>query len=189
MTNLVKVFEYPITDDFVQSCSARDLHDFLQVKRDFSNWIKGRIREYGFTPGEDFEVFAKSGENSLGGRPTTEYYLTLDMAKELAMVEKNEVGRKVRKYFIEVEKQATKELERRANRSLSIDEARVKVKDTPSLKTLTVLQKQAVDMARRLGNAQNESERQTAYSILCYINDARGQPTPSLKQLLGEDNG
>lgn len=194
MTNLVKVFDYQITDEFVQSCNARDLHKFLQVGRDFTTWIKVRIEKYGFVEGEDYQVVEnlsspKRGSSNSRQRLMTDYYITLDMAKELAMVENNEVGRKVRRYFIEVEKRAIKELEMRANRSLSIGEARVKVKDTPSLKTLTVLQKQAVDMARRLDAAKGECERQTAYSILCYINDARGQPTPSLKQLLGEDDG
>ncbi len=193
MTNLVKVFEYQITDEFVQSCNARDLHNFLEVRRDFTNWVKARIEKYGFIEGEDYSIVQNLTSPDLASsksrqRVLTDYYITLDMAKELAMVENNEVGRKVRKYFIEVEKQAMKELEMRANRSLSIDEARVKVKDTPSLKTLTVLQKQAVDMARRIDAAKGESERKTAYSILCYINDARGQPTPSLKKLLGKDD-
>lgn len=187
MSSLVKVFEHPISDEFVQSCSARELWKFLGSKREFTTWIKQRIEKYGFVEGEDW-VFDKFVKNS-NGRPTANYIISLDMAKELSMVEANDIGRKVRKYFIEVEKRAMKELEMRANRSLSIDEARVKVKDTPSLKTLTVLQKQAVDMARRLDAAKGECERQTAYSILCYINDARGQPTPSLKQLLGEDDG
>lgn len=193
MTNLVKVFEYQITDEFVQSCNARDLHNFLEVRRDFTNWVKARIEKYGFIEGEDYSIVQNLTSPDLASsksrqRVLTDYYITLDMAKELAMVENNEVGRKVRKYFIEVEKQAMKELEMRANRSLSIDEARVKVKDTPSLKTLTVLHKQAVDMARRIDAAKGESERKTAYSILCYINDARGQPTPSLKKLLGKDD-
>jgi len=187
MSNLVHVFDHQITDEFIKSCSARDLWEFLKSKRKFSDWIKQRIEKYGFVEGEDW-VFHKFVKNS-NGRPVTNYIISLDMAKELSMVEANDIGRKVRRYFIEVEKQASKELEMRASRSLSIDEARVKVKDTPSLKTLTVLQKQAVDMARRLDAAKGECERQTAYSILCYINDARGQPTPSLKQLLGEDDG
>lgn len=193
MTNLVKVFDYQITDEFVQSCNARDLHKFLQVGRDFTTWIKVRIKKYGFVEGEDYQIVEnlsspKRGSSNSRQRLMTDYYITLDMAKELAMVEANDIGRKVRKYFIEVEKQAIKELEMRANRSLSIDEDRVKVKDTPSLKTLTVLHKQAVDMARRIDAAKGESERKTAYSILCYINDARGQPTPSLKKLLGKDD-
>jgi phage anti-repressor protein len=85
---------------------GRGLHGALEVGRDFTNWIKGRIDQYEFTEGEDYEVFAKSGENPSGGRPATEYSLSLDMAKELAMLENNEAGRRIRRYFIGVEKKA-----------------------------------------------------------------------------------
>ena len=80
---------------------ARELHEFLQVGRDFTSWIKQRIEKYGFIEGQDFSPdLGKSN----GGRPSTEYTLSLDMAKELAMVENNDQGRKARRYFIEVEK-------------------------------------------------------------------------------------
>src|SRR5699024_10405129 len=58
--------------------------------------------KYGFIEGEDFSTFLAK---STGGRPSTEYYLVLDTGKEIAMVENNEQGRAIRKYFIEVEKQ------------------------------------------------------------------------------------
>lgn len=88
-----------------RTVSARELHQFLNVRRDFSNWIKSRIEQYGFVENQDYlEVYAKIGENSSGGRPRAEYYLTLDMAKELSMVERTEQGKKARRYFIECEK-------------------------------------------------------------------------------------
>ncbi len=83
---------------------GRTLHGVLGVRRDFSNWIKGRISKYGFIESQDFEVFAKTGENSEGGRPSQEYTCTLDMGKELCMVENNEKGRIARRYFIECER-------------------------------------------------------------------------------------
>lgn len=86
--------------------NARELHQFLKVGKDFSNWIKGRIAQFGFQEGTDFVVFAKTGENLPGGRPSTEYALSLDMAKELAMVERTPKGREARQYFIEMEKAA-----------------------------------------------------------------------------------
>lgn len=89
-----------------QAVSARDLHRFLESKRDFSNWIKDRIEKYGFIENQDFEVFNNFGENPNGGRPLTEYALTLDTAKEIAMVEGNEKGKQARRYFIEMEKKA-----------------------------------------------------------------------------------
>jgi len=86
------------------TCNARDLHAFLGVGKFFANWIKDRIERFDFIEGQDFvRVFANSGKNLDGGRPAQEYLLTLDMAKELAMVENNEKGREARRYFIRAE--------------------------------------------------------------------------------------
>jgi len=105
-TQLVPVFTGEIQGEMRQVCNARDLHAFVESKQDFSDWIKGRIEKYGFIEGDDW-VFHKFMENpSSGGRPRTDYHITIDMAKELAMVENNEKGRLVRRYFIEVEKRA-----------------------------------------------------------------------------------
>lgn len=87
-----------------QAVSARELHGFLESKKDFSSWIKDRIERYGFVQGVDFEVFTQIGENSKGGRPSIEYALTVDAAKELSMVEGNEKGKQARRYFIEAER-------------------------------------------------------------------------------------
>ncbi len=89
-----------------RAVNARELHQFLESKRDFSNWIKSRIEHYQFIKNQDFEVFNKFGENPSGGRPQIEYAISLDMAKELCMVENNDKGRLARKYFIECERVA-----------------------------------------------------------------------------------
>lgn len=105
-TQLVPVISGVLADEPAQLVNARDLHTFLEVGRDFSNWITGRIEEYGFVENQDFGIFAQIGEKSNRGRgrPSKEYCLSLDMAKELAMVERNEKGRIIRRYFIECEK-------------------------------------------------------------------------------------
>ncbi|BDU72942.1 antA/AntB antirepressor family protein [Mesoterricola silvestris] len=90
----------------VNAVNARDLHRFLEVGKDFSNWIKDRIEAYGFQEHRDYEVFANFGDNPQGGRPAREYALTLDMAKELSMVERNARGKQARAYFIECERRA-----------------------------------------------------------------------------------
>lgn len=100
---LIPVFNGALGDRQQQLCDARDLHSFLSVGRDFSTWIKDRIEQYGFVEGEDFSPFLGK---STGGRPGMEYHLTLDTAKELAMVENNEQGRQVRRYFIAMEREA-----------------------------------------------------------------------------------
>lgn len=84
---------------------ARALHCALEVKRDFSNWIKARITKYGFAEGEDFEKSSMITDSPiLASQPRIEYRLSVNMGKELAMVENNERGRMVRRYFIECER-------------------------------------------------------------------------------------
>ena len=106
MNELIKLNETKINDELVQTVSARELHTFLEVGKDFSTWIKNRLETLGSIENEDYlvvqEVFPKTGEK--GGRPKTEYYLTIDVAKHLAMMERNERGLQVRNYFIECEK-------------------------------------------------------------------------------------
>lgn len=88
-----------------KAVSARELHAYLESKKDFSNWIKQRIEKYDLIENIDFTVFTQKGENLNGGRPTIEYALTIDAAKELSMVEGNAKGKQARKYFIAVEKE------------------------------------------------------------------------------------
>lgn len=106
MNALIKVAERTVGDVPVQTVNARDLHGFLEVGKDFSTWLKDRIEQYGFAEGLDFCILPNSGENSKAGRPQREYALTLDMAKELAMVERNAKGKQARTYFIECERRA-----------------------------------------------------------------------------------
>ncbi|MFW6741485.1 phage antirepressor KilAC domain-containing protein [Leuconostoc mesenteroides] len=80
--------------------SARDLHKALNVKARFNDWIT-RMIEYGFAEGVDFYSFLSKTSN--GGRPSVEYNLTISMAKEVAMLQRNEKGKQVRNYFIQVE--------------------------------------------------------------------------------------
>jgi len=89
--------------------SAKELYDFLfegvEKATPFSMWIKRRISEYGFVENQDFVTYLLE---STGGRKLKDYSMTLDMAKELSMVEKTIVGKKARKYFIKCEKRLRK---------------------------------------------------------------------------------
>lgn len=104
MNELISIQKSNFSGAEVEAVNARELHGFLQVGRDFASWMKSRIEQYQFIENQDFKVFTKTGENLLGGRPLNEYYISIDMAKELAMVERNEKGRQARQYFIECER-------------------------------------------------------------------------------------
>jgi phage anti-repressor protein len=83
-----------------QVVSARELYGFLEVKSRFNDWIKNRIIKYGFLEDRDYVALTK---NLVGGGTEMEYVLTLGMAKELSMVERNEKGKEARQYFIQCE--------------------------------------------------------------------------------------
>ena len=87
--------------------SARELHKGLEIKSKFTDWIKNRISKYGFEENLDFILVTKTLETNNPKNPTTketDYIITIDVAKELCMVENSEIGRQFRKYFIECEK-------------------------------------------------------------------------------------
>lgn len=83
--------------------SARELHGFLGIGTEFAKWMQ-RMCEYGFSENQDYRVFVKNDDNSKGGRPSTDYEITLDMAKEIAMIQRSDKGKEVRQYFLELER-------------------------------------------------------------------------------------
>lgn len=126
-----------------QVVNARELHAFLGVGKDFSNWIKDRIEKYGFEEDVDFcflepgnggalsgssgvcspNLASKNGiKDGRGGHNVKTYLLTLDTAKEIAMAENSERGRQVRKYFIACERKL-KDLREKGISSDEMEEA------------------------------------------------------------------
>ena len=83
---------------------GRDLHEALEVKEKYSAWFK-RMCEYGFTQNIDYTSFSENSEKPLGGRPSTDHQLTIEMAKEICMIQRSEKGKQCRQYFIAVEEQ------------------------------------------------------------------------------------
>ena len=100
MTELFVLVNRPVAGQAQQTVNARELHAFLESKQEFSNWIKNRIEDYGFLDGVDFLTNLSKTQ----GRPRIDYFLSLDMAKELSMVERNAQGKQARQYFIDCEK-------------------------------------------------------------------------------------
>ena len=91
---LIKIYEGNLID-------ARELHQFMEVKTPFNDWIR-RMLEYGFEEGEEFYANLRK-TSSKGGRPQKNFFLTLAAAKEIAMLQRTEKGKEARKYFIKCE--------------------------------------------------------------------------------------
>lgn len=101
---IIPIYENELKEKLI---NARELFYALRgnkTKTKYNDWIKDRITKYKFEENVDFIGFSLKNEKPIGGRPTKEHYLTIDTAKEVCMIENNEIGRKIRKYFIETEK-------------------------------------------------------------------------------------
>ncbi|EOM9765739.1 antA/AntB antirepressor family protein [Escherichia coli] len=105
-SQLIPVFNGTIANETTLLVNARDLHTFLGVGKRFASWITERIAEYGFVENQDYILVSPNREikGRGGDRRSKDYHLTLDTAKETAMVERNEKGPQIRRYFIECEK-------------------------------------------------------------------------------------
>lgn len=87
-----------------QTVSARELHGQLHIGTEFAKWFS-RMCEYGFSAENDYsEVIVKNDENSKGGRPATDYNISVDMAKQICMIQRTPEGKAVRQYLIDLEK-------------------------------------------------------------------------------------
>ncbi|HEQ5162930.1 TPA: antA/AntB antirepressor family protein, partial [Streptococcus pyogenes] len=95
-----QIINITVNDNHEPVVSGRDLHKVLEIKTAYKDWFP-RMAEYGFEEGQDFSSFLSK---STGGRPSQDHVLKLDMAKEIAMLQRNEKSKQVRKYFIQVEK-------------------------------------------------------------------------------------
>ncbi len=102
---IVQIYENNLKEKLI---NARELFYELrgkETKTKFADWIKEKLIKYKFIENIDYICFRKfTKANRYGNKTTKEYYLTIDTAKELCMIENNEMGRKIRRYFIEVEK-------------------------------------------------------------------------------------
>ena len=145
MKELIKITE----KEGQQLVDARELHEFLGNKRQFADWIKQRINQYGFIENEDFSI---SQICEKGGRPRTDYIITVDMAKQLSMVENNEKGNQARKYFIQCEKKLKEVLQDPYNRL------------SPELKAIFQIDQKQQEIETKLNNLE---ENMPLFNIDC----------------------
>lgn len=102
MQELIQISKTKINGAEINSVNARDLHEVLESRQDFSTWIKNRLNECDAIENIDFIRFHKKMEAN--NATIIEYIVAIDIAKEIAMLERNDKGKRVRRYFIEVEK-------------------------------------------------------------------------------------
>lgn len=95
---LVPVYETSTGEKVVY---GSELHEVLEVKSNYRDWVKNRLNDCEAVENEDYQIFAK---NLAKGRPAQDHIIKLDTAKEMAMLERNEKGKQVRRYFIQIEK-------------------------------------------------------------------------------------
>ena len=124
MNELIKV----TYDNDRPAVSARDLHDFLEVGARYNDWFP-RMCEYGFTEGEDYYSFLCDRVDGLSGKPRQDAVLTIDMAKEICMIQRNEKGKQARQYFLQIEKDWNSP-EKVMARALQIAETKLKTLET-----------------------------------------------------------
>lgn len=137
--------------------SARALYNYLDVKTPFTTWLTRRVEEYGFVEGKDFLTIL---EESTGGRRESDAALTVDMAKELGMVEKTANGRTVRRYFIWAENKLRQGIEApRPTLPLNYKEALtallVEVEQKERLEQELAIAQPAIDFTRQVGVSAN----------------------------------
>jgi len=129
---LIPIEDRQIGSEPVPTVSAQALYAWLENPQDFSSWIAARIAQFGFVRDTDFALreMPETDRRGLRGlKERTDYYLTLDMAKGLALVERNEKGRQARQYLIASERRL------KAN-STGVDALRGALSDPRQLRTL-----------------------------------------------------
>lgn len=99
MNSLIQITKNTINGAEINSVNAREIHEYLKVKTKFADWIKRAIEKYDFIENQDFTIL----KNGNGSNAFIDYIVTLEMGKELAMLENNPKGKEIRKEFIDFE--------------------------------------------------------------------------------------
>lgn len=192
MNNLIQI-NY---EKDVPTVNGRDLHEALKIGTEYAKWFE-RMTEYGFTEGKDYSSFLTIRSDGLPGKPKTDHSLTIPMAKEICMIQRSEIGKKFRQYFISVEEawnspekimeralliaqQKAREAEMRIF-ALTEEKETLEIALNESLKFYTVAKyNKAFNMGWTLGECQLIGKRLSAYCRIraieirkCDTNDER----------------
>lgn len=123
MTELIKINE----TEGKKTVSARELHQKLEVKSQYRDWFK-RMVDYGFEENKDYTTIAQKKATAQGNESIyKEHFISIDMAKEICMIQRSEIGKKFRQYFIECEKQLQNfvTIPSKTEREMNIEEAHI----------------------------------------------------------------
>ena len=104
-THILAIQQTEINSNLTETVNAEELHQFLEVKTPYDQWIKRRVDALGLEENQDFTTFQQKSWKVIG-RPKTELWLTIEAAKHLSMAERNQKGKEARSYFIAIEKKA-----------------------------------------------------------------------------------
>lgn len=99
MNELIKV----TYDNDRATVSGRELHEKLEIKTPYTQWFE-RMAEYGFVENEDYIGLSQKCEKPSGGRPSVDHQMTIEMAKQICMIQRTDAGRRYREYFLEIER-------------------------------------------------------------------------------------
>ncbi|WP_019292874.1 phage antirepressor Ant [Lactococcus petauri] len=151
MNQLINITQNENNDSVV---SGRELHDFLEVKTPYHIWFE-RMTEYGFTENVDFIGFEQKS-SKLGGRPSQDHALKLEMAKEISMIQRTAKGKEARQYFIQVEK----EYKQRQQAPLTLDQqiAAIATGYGSVKEELVEVKDQVADLTNRFGLPSNKAK-------------------------------
>ena len=140
-----------------QLVNGRELHEFLEVNEKYTDWFK-RMVEYGFAENVDFIGLSEKSEK-LGGRPRTNHAMTLNMAKEVSMIQRTEKGKQARLYFIDVENQYKAIQKRLPNTREAIQQL--------LLQGVEEVNQRVDDMEERLSNVEENAKLDTGdYNVI-----------------------
>ena len=154
--------------------SARELHEFLEIETPFQIWFP-RMTGYGFAEHTDYEGFVQKCSKPTGGRPSTDYQLTIDMAKELCMIQRNEKGKEARRYFLDIE--------RKWNSPEQVMARALQMADS------TILSLRSQNTGLTVENAQQKQIIAEMEPKASYYDKVLASPDPMLTSVIAKDYG
>lgn len=133
-------------DNETPTVDGRELHAALMIETPYQKWFP-RMCEYGFVEGKSYWTILSNRSDGLAGKPRTDHKLTISMAKELCMIQRTEIGRRFRQYFIHVE-EAWNNPEAVLARALQVANRKIEEIQTQNMSLATTVNEQATEIAK-----------------------------------------